>query len=411
MGAKMSEQIIKMFNPNDVKKSNNPIQSSFKNVPDDFNIELQTSIETGYFIFTMMPSLRCSLNCPHCYLSVDQRRNSPIMTVDQMMVACNKVDEYYTEQKHIKRKVVIFYWYGGEPTEMGMDYMIEAFERIQEVFSEEKGYYVRHEILTSLIKIDESWYDVFKTWGRGHFQTSFDGLMRGKGYVRMWDKRVREAVALGLSVSTISVVNNELMKDGPKAVLDYLVELGINEASFLPFMLNEQNKGQKYEKYAPPMSGYSEFMIELTEYWYELKARGVDVPYIGQMSFITSRNTENTSSNVAGQTLFLLPEGDFVLPDYRDGYLEYMNPFGNIFESSFKDVLRSEERRKYIRKQYNGNKNIECMTCEHKNKCIMEFWKPNREGDDCFGAKRYVNWLIDKESKVKALAHDTPLMF
>jgi sulfatase maturation enzyme AslB (radical SAM superfamily) len=387
-----------------------PKQSNYKSIPDDFDLSTQNSIEQGYFVFTMMPSLRCSLNCPHCYLTTEQRRNSPIMSVDQLEKACLKVADYYNEKTEIKRKVIVFYWYGGEPTEMGMDYMLDAFKRIQGIFPEEDGYYIRHEVLTSLIKINDDWFDVFKTWGRGHFQTSFDGLMRGKGYVKLWDKRVRQARSLGLSVSTISVVNNKLMEDGPKAILDYLCDLGVDEISFLPFMLNENNEGDKYEKYAPPMSGYSDFMIEITEYWYEKKKAGLKVPYIGQMSYILSRVNSQASANIAGQTMFLLPEGDFVLPDYKNGYLEYMKPFGNIFEDDFKDILSSESRRSYLRKQYLRNGNSDCTSCESKNHCIMEFWKENRNGDDCFGAKKYVNWLIGKEKAENALSYDKPLM-
>lgn len=387
-----------------------PEQSDYKSIPDDFDLSTQNSIEQGYFVFTMMPSLRCSLNCPHCYLTTEQRRNSPIMSVDQLEKACLKVADYYDDKTHLDRKVIVFYWYGGEPTEMGIDYMLDAFNRIQRIFPESKGYYIRHEVLTSLIKINDDWFDVFRTWGRGHFQTSFDGLMRGKGYVKLWDKRVRQAIDLGLSVSTISVVNNKLMEDGPRAILDYLCDLGVDEISFLPFMLNENNEGDKYEKYAPPMSGYSEFMIELTEYWYEKKLSGLKVPYIGQMSYILSRINSEASANIAGQTMFLLPEGDFVLPDYKNGYLEYMKPFGNIFKDEFKDILSSPSRREYLRKQYMRNQNDDCSTCEHNRHCIMEFWKVNREGDDCFGAKRYTKWLIAKEQTEKVLDYDRPLM-
>lgn len=388
-----------------------PEQENYKIIPDGFNPQVQCSIEQGYFVFTMMPSLRCDLNCPHCYLSIEQRRNSPIMTVDQLEIACKKVDDYYEAQTHLKQKVIIFYWYGGEPTQMGQDYMLDAFNRIKNIFTKNKGYYIRHEILTSLVFVDESWFEIFRTWGRGHFQTSFDGLMRGKSYVRKWDKKVREAVSRGLAVSTISVVNNELMSDGPRAVLDYLCDLGIQEASFLPFMLNEQNDGSKYEKFAPPMHGYSDFMIELTEYWYEKKAKGDFVPYIGQMSYIIGHLGGSAAANVAGQTMFLLPDGEFVLPDYKSGYLEFMKSFGNIFEQSFKEVITSRERRDYMRRQYTRNYNEECLSCDHSNHCIMEFWKDNREGDDCFGAKRYVDWLIKKESVFKALSHDTPMLF
>lgn len=387
-----------------------PSKGDYRHFPLDFDHANQLTIETGYFVFTMMPSLRCSLNCPHCYLSLDQRRNSPIMTLEDLEMACKKVRAYY-DKKNIVRKVIIFYWYGGEPTEMGLPYMLEAFKRIDSIFPEEDGYYIRHDILTSLLNVEPEWFDVFKSWGRGHFQTSFDGLMRGKGYVKKWERRVKEAVASGLSVSTISVVNNEFFKEDPLEILGYLTDLGIEEASFLPFMLNEQNKGDKYEKYAPSMSLYSEFMITMGEEWYKRKELGERVPQIGQFSYVTSRMNLPGVSNIAGQTMFLLPNGDFVLPDYKDGYLEYMRPFGNIISDDFESIVNSRERLSYLAKQLTRNFNLDCLKCEHKDVCIMEFWKDNRQGDDCFGAKNMVNWLLERESRIPILSLESPVMF
>ncbi|MBD8089243.1 radical SAM protein [Pseudomonas fluorescens] len=386
-----------------------PEQRAWTDAISSVDISQMNSIEQGYFVFTMMPSLRCSLNCPHCYLTLDQRRNSPIMTLADLEVVLHKVDDYYAAKRPGKPKVVVFYWYGGEPTEMGFPWFLGAFKLIDSIFTREKGYEIRHDILTSLLNVEDEWLKVFHTYGRGQFQTSFDGLMRGKGYVKKWDKRVRQATADGLRVSTISVVNHELFKDGPVAILDYLTDLGIQEASFLPFMLNEQNKGDKYEKFAPPMSEYSNFMIELTEHWIALMHAGKKPPMIGQLAFILSRQKLPMEANIAGQTLFLLPDGDFVLPDYKDGWLEFMKPFGNILEQTFEQVLTSKERRGYIRRQYTRNLNPECVTCNRKNNCIMEFWKENRPGDDCFGAKRYVDWLM-KNEQIKYLVDDSLIM-
>lgn len=222
-----------------------PQRESWVRAIDGIDHAQMNNIEQGYFVFTMMPSLRCSLNCPHCYLTLDQRRNSQIMSLDEMEVSMKKVSDYYNEKLPDQKKIIVFYWYGGEPTDMGLPYFLSAFKIIDKYFPESKGYFIRHDILTSLIAIENKWLDVFKTYGRGQFQTSFDGLMRGKGYVKKWDKRVREALSEGLKISTISVVNHEMFADGPEAVIEYLTELGIQEASFLPFMLNEQNEGEK----------------------------------------------------------------------------------------------------------------------------------------------------------------------
>lgn len=369
------------------------------NVTQNLNSTQPFSIESGYFIFTLMPSLRCSLNCPHCYLTKEQRRNSEIMSLENLEITSIKVDEYY-QSKNIKNKVIVFYWYGGEPTEMGIDYFEKATEILNRIFSKEKGYFTKHTVLTSLLTIDKDvWFPFFKEHGENHFQTSFDGLMRGKNYVRKWEEKIVQAKEYGLEIGTISVVNHELLKDGAKNVMEYLSSLKVKEVSFLPFMWNEQNNGAAYDKYAPTMNAWSDFMIEASEYYFEAKKEERFVPEIGQLSFILHQMKQPQMANVAAQTLFLLPNGDFVLPDYKNGYQEYMRVFGNILKEDFVSVLQSKERKNYLRKQVLRDSNPECLSCEHADKCVMEFWKKNKDNDDCFGGKRYVDWLLNYVNK------------
>ena len=361
------------------------------------------SIESGYFVFTLMPSLYCELNCPHCYLSKEQRRDKQTLSVDSLRLTCEKVDAYY-RARGIKNKTIVCYWYGGEPTSMGAEYFTQAADAINAVFSVEKGYQVRHTVLTSLVAVDlDVWLPLFRKYGHGEFQSSYDGLMRGKGYMRKWEANIRRAIAEGMRVSTISVVNQAILMDGPHKTIEYLTDLGIQETSWLPFMLNDQNNGTgAYEEYAPRMNEYSDFMIAMTKRWFELRSAGAHPPEIGQMRFILHQGSGSALGNIAGQTLFLMPNGDFVLPDYKAGWHEFMQPFGNILEQSFEQVLHSEQRRKYLRRQILRNGNAECLSCDRSSSCVMEFWKENRPGDDCFGAKRYVDWLFALDPKVRA---------
>ena len=321
------------------------------------------------------------------------------MAVADLKKACEKVDAYY-QQRKIPQKNIICYWYGGEPTSMGQDYFVAAADAINAVFTPEKGYQTRHTVLTALVGVDASWFDIFDHYGRGSFQTSYDGLMRGAGYMRRWERGVKAATARGLALSTISVVNRALLDQGPAQTLDYLAALGIAETSWLPFMWNDQNSQGAYDEFAPRMQDYDDFMIAMTAHWIKRRQQGDKMPEIGQMRFILGQEQSELLANIAGQTLFLLPNGDFVLPDYHEGWKEFMQPFGNILTDDFEAVLTSPARRRYLRRQVLRNGNPECRECDHVDKCIMEFWKENRPGDDCFGAKRYVEWVLEHRNQI-----------
>lgn len=358
-----------------------------------FSPDTQVSIESGYLILTMMPSLYCEEKCPHCYLSKEQRADKTIMSIENIKLICNKIDKYYSE-KNLYNKHIVLYWYGGEPTSMGMDYFINAIDVINKTLSPTKGYTLKHVVLTSLVNIDSNWFPFFDKYCEGYFQTSYDGRMRGKKYLNEWEKRVKEAVDYGLSVGTLSVVNEEMLKVGANTTIEYLTDLGVSESGFLPFMLNEQNKGKKYNRFAPTMTNWSSFMIEATQKGRSLHKKGATPPTIGQEAFYFVQSYRNSAiSNSAAQTLFLMPDGTFCLPDYKNGYEEFMQPFGNILSSSFEDVLSGNERVRYLAKQLTRNSNIECLDCQHSNYCVMEFWKENKLDDDCFGGSKYLDWL------------------
>lgn len=371
-------------------------------IPSPLGSPLGGSIESGYFVFTLMPSLFCHLRCPHCYLSVAEREDRTMLGADLLVGACDKIDAYWNS-RGIKDRTVVCYWYGGEPTSMGVETFKEMADGINSVFRLDRGYRVKHTVLTSLVSVRNDWFPVFNEYGGGEVQTSYDGAMRGGAYVRKWERRVRDAVAFGLRLSTISVVNREILSMGAAQTLDYLSDLGVAETSWLPFMWNDQNSGGSYDRYAPTMNEWSDFMMQVTERWMERRAAGLHVPEIGQMRFILGQAQRGDLANVAAQTLFLMPNGDFVLPDYKDGWKEFMRPFGNILDQDFADILSSPARRAYLRRQVLRNGNPECLACDHHDKCVMEFWKDNRPGDDCFGGRRYVEWLLPRAARIEGL--------
>jgi hypothetical protein len=74
---------------------------------------------------------------------------------------------------------------------------------------------------------------------------------------------------------------------------------------------------------------------------------------IGNEMFINSMNINGTSmSNTGAQTVFLMPNGDMVMPNYDEfNNIEFMQKFGNILKQSFEKILTSKSRRIWIRRQ------------------------------------------------------------
>lgn len=366
-----------------------------------YELDVPDTIENGYFVFTIMPTLQCPYNCKHCYLSLEQRRDPTTMSIELMREACRKIDVYWDEVQPPHR-VIMVYNYGGEPTSTGPEYFESYVQMMAEEFPAHKGYEVKHVMLTSLLGVDlDIWAPIWKRHTDGYIQTSYDGSMRSKSYVRKWEAKVADAISRGLRVATISVVNADLLEQGAERTLDLLHDLGICETGWLPFMLNDQNSVEgKYDRYAPTMTAFNDYMIAMLDHWFSLKHRSHTPPSIGEAHFAVDRSKRSAMSNMCGQTLFLLPNGDFVLPNYKDGYKEYMHKFGNILEAdtSFHDILVSAERRRYMLRQVTRNRNPECQRCDYKNACLLEFAKPNKADDECFGAKRFIAHAIHKNS-------------
>lgn len=387
-------------------------------------------IEKGRLILTMMPSLYCKLDCPHCYLTKQQRHSKDCLTLEQIKTTVEKIKRYY-QQKEIHNAAIDIYWYGGEPTTMGTELFSDMCTIINNAF---KNHTVKHTLLSALVGVNlDDWTPIIKQYCNGKLQTSYDGLMRGERYDQAWQKQVMRAHNNGLKVNTLSVFNQSIQKQGYKQTFMKLGALGIRECGWLPFQKNIRNNDTgMYDKHATSMDEFSDFMIDFTRLNDATKFEGgaskskdetsnskgessnfnSESKYpnpnsknqssflIGNELFINSMNAHGISlSNTGAQTVFLMPNGDMVMPDYDKDNIEFMKVFGNILTQSFEQILTSKSRRDWRRRQITRNNNKECLECNNWHCCLMEFWKNNTKGDDCYGAKKYVDW-VKKSSKL-----------
>lgn len=399
-------------------------------------------IENGYFIFTVFSSLRCKLDCEHCYLSKDQRRNSPILDLKEFEKACIKVNDYFINNiPKENKKNIYLYWYGGEPTELGVDYFYKAKEITDKVFSKEIE--VNHMLLTNLMTDQTKWLQLYKDFCNSEVQSSYDYHMRGKKYLEVWKKNVNYLKENGIKVSRINVVNNTMIGKEKEIFNDYQ-EVKMDELGLLPFMKNTTNmtlQGNNFINNRATMKEFSEFNINLTKLAFDsfpnIKLNNGNVFHIMKNYLEKSEKEEiNIRNNIAGQTMFLLPDGNFCLPDYYDDYfknkeyikwhknnlpenydklksshyildngVEYLRNFENIFDKSFEEVLNSKERQSYLNKQITRDNQKQCKNCEYQNLCLMEFWKTDNLDDsgECPGGKEFIKWLINWYEDLKPL--------
>ena len=361
--------------------------------------------ESGYLILTMMPSLRCRLRCPHCYLSIEERTNGTMMKLDELERIVDAIARYYNERQ-VRPVDILAYWYGGEPTQMGVNQFEEMCQTLQGGFSESQGFRVRHRVLSALVGVKtEVWEPVIRRWARGEIQTSYDGTMRGIGYDRRWERNVRQWVDSGVVVDSLSVVNRALIECGPKATVHRLSTLGVRHAGLLPFLKNRENEATGYERWHASMDEFSDFALGMIDEAQQMRTRGQAAPQIAvrhQILEMRRRAGHGGATNTGAQTLFLMPDGSCGLPDYDERGVEFLNIFGNLLrgpcEGNFARVLASPARRAWLRRQGRRGGDRRCARCDIADCCVMEFWgKPNPLPDagECWGAERLVRNVLD----------------
>lgn len=369
------------------------------------------NIENGYFILTMFPSLKCELNCPHCYLTKEQRSGETYLRKELFTEMVQKVKDYYKD-KDVKNPTIVFYWYGGEPTALPLDYYKELISIAKEILS--NSYEIKNHFLTNLFTLDTNWLDFLSDECENYFQTSYDFEMRGKGYLNRWLKNVKKTAKMGYEIGAINVFNSTMIGK-EKEIYTQLKEIKVSEIAFLPFMKNYANlanDAKEYKQWYANMRELSNFLINFLKLHIEDLKENKQTFRIGNVAHILKGMQSKTFyNNIAGQTLFFLESGDFALPDYVNNYMgrseiefqdvEYLNKFEKIQGHTFKEVLTSKKREDYLNRQITLNKNEKCISCEYKNLCSMEFWKSDNldNSSECPGNYSFIDYIVNELSK------------
>jgi len=123
-----------------------------------------------YFSLLIKPTHRCNLDCKYCYDKPYREKIKTDMsftTLDRIL----KLLSEYTER-------VQLIWHGGEPTMVGIQWYIKAYE---EVISKYPMLHIDSYIMSNGVNYNEKWFNIFKQYK----------ISPGMSYNAMYQEKLR----------------------------------------------------------------------------------------------------------------------------------------------------------------------------------------------------------------------------
>lgn len=240
---------------------------------------------TGYACVIVKATRRCNLRCSYCH---DWRDSlSPMMAIDVQEALFRSLFQTASFS------VVDVVWHGGEPTLMGRARMEKAFF-LQRMYCDGK-HVIRNTVQTNGTLIDEDWIRFFRRF-RVRVGVSVDGPAgvhdttrrgpHGQPSFALVSRGIRLLAESGLLSGLIMVATAALVGAGAAAIVDFLEETGVRDASILPVRPGQDDAAADNMLSS---SSYVSFLIAIER---ERRRRGGSAPRI--------REIENARLAVSG---------------------------------------------------------------------------------------------------------------
>src|SRR4051812_17517978 len=98
----------------------------------------------------MQATPRCNLNCSYCYIPANVRRRSELMAPEVLETTLRRlVDEDLLEDR------LAISWHGAEPLAAGLDWYLDAAERIDRILGSRCT--LKHVFQSNGVLLNEAW--------------------------------------------------------------------------------------------------------------------------------------------------------------------------------------------------------------------------------------------------------------
>ncbi len=327
----------------------------------------------------------CNLDCSYCYYT-EKAALYPPRTQFRMTDA---VLETYIKDYIAASALpeIMFFWQGGEPTLLGLDF----FERVVELQNKYKleNQTVTNSLQTNGTLIDDSWVG-FLAENNFLVGISIDGPARLHDRFRVGKKdektfvKVEQAIKIlqvgGVEYNTLTTVQRRNFRFGAE-VYRYLRDLGVEYMQFIPIVerrrpdgelagppdLEAQNKKTKITEWSVPQDGYGDFICAVFDVWRKSDVGKVFVqPFDVHLGLrMGEPSTLCINARSCGKGLAMEHNGDLYACDH---YVYSTHRLGNVMETPMQELVADVRQLKFGEDKHKKLPS-ECVACRFLTYC------------------------------------------
>ena len=314
-------------------------------------------------------SSSCNLRCKYCfyYDVADNRevKNYGIMNDDTLE---NMVKKVFDDVEYSAN----FAFQGGEPTMAGIEFF-EKFHKFVEKYNTKK-IIVNFSLQTNGTLLDKKWLDLFKKHnyliglsldGNKDMHDTFRIDAKGDGTFSRVLKAAKMMKKAEVEFNILCVVNKLIAQNG-KLVYNFFRNNGFRYYQFIPCL--DSLSGSEEKDYTLTAEDYGKFLDETFNLWYEdiMSDKRISVRHFDNYTKIILGEEPEACDMVGHCNMNAVLESDgsmypcdfYVLDEFK---------VGNINESTFEELFKSEAEMRFLRTSLAVNE--KCKVCRYFRIC------------------------------------------
>jgi len=301
------------------------------------------------------PITQCNLNCLHCYVPEEHKKDKNILNIDKTIEIFEKILIYASN----KKEPVNIIFHGGEPMLMGIEYYSSIYKYFKNTDN------INFSLQTNLTLYNPSWDYIIENMFNSRIGTSFDLCRRLNNsflkFFRIWNKKYKEALNK-FDIYIDITVTKQFLEKGIIFWNNFFKKMNFKRYGFEYFLplandiQNNQNLFYPYKDYLKFLMDYCDFLEKKGEEinFYPLNISNRNSRYIFSSGPLSGKCIDNR--------ITIMPNGDISFCPCMDGIVI----FGNIFQSNLESIMNSKKRISLIIKANLSN----CFDCKYNLSCI-----------------------------------------